>query len=104
MLARVINQRARSSTVERQVGQWPSSRSTPAASATREVPAIRAIREVPATLESPSRVLRRPHRAGWGLSVVAVVALVVSAVALGGCIPKRQTIEQRATTGPTSQA
>jgi hypothetical protein len=45
-----------------------------------------------------------PCRArGWGLRVVTVLALVVNAVALGGCITRPQTIEQRATTGPTSE-
>jgi hypothetical protein len=34
---------------------------------------------------------------------VTVLALVVNAVALGGCITRPQTIEQRATTGPTSE-
>jgi hypothetical protein len=53
--------------------------------------------------EPPSRELRPLRHAGWGLRVVAVLALVVSAVAVGGCITRPQTIEQRATTGPTSE-
>ena len=35
--------------------------------------------------------------------MMAGLTLLVSAVALGGCITRPQTIEQRATTGPTSE-